>query len=282
MNEKELMLDLKQKLKEKYFLDFTYTEGDNLEYGKPHSLSYLLGEYILEITSKVANSWCFYNCDGVRILTFSYHRVNYNSYNQTKQKLIDITWNSDLILKWIENCYEKQVMLYNKLIIYPKINEGLDNIKKEVSEGKNTLKTIFADYFNLGKLYKRCANNLYITLKIWKTQYMLLDWDDCINVGIADIKFPYSSNTNASTDIVFQVRMNAAGEISYWYTMKKLTIEKCPQLISILPEIKFNYENTRDVIKNCIKSEVSDIIEQADTLLEKEKYSNLIKTIEGN
>lgn len=282
MNEKELMLDLKQKLKEKYFLDFTYTEGDNLEYGKPHSLSYLLGEYILEITSKVANSWCFYNCDGVRILTFSYHRVKYNSYNQTKQKLIDITGNSDLIFKWIENCYEKQVMLYNKLIIYPKINEGLDNIKKEVSEGKNTLKTIFADYFNLGKLYKRCASNLYITLKIWKTQYMLLDWDDCINVGIADIKFPYSSNTNTSTDIVFQVRMNAAGEISYWYTMKKLTIEKCPQLISILPEIKFNYENTRDVIKNCIKSEVSDIIEQADTLLEKEKYSNLIKTIEGN
>jgi hypothetical protein len=31
MNEKELILELKQKLKEKYFLDFTYTEGDNLE-----------------------------------------------------------------------------------------------------------------------------------------------------------------------------------------------------------------------------------------------------------
>lgn len=281
MNEKELMLELKQKLKEKYFLNFTYTEGEDLEFGKPHSLTYLLGNYILEITSKVANSWCFYNCDGVRIFTFSYHKGNFNSFNQIKQKLIDITGNPDLIFKWIKDCYENQVNKYNKLSIRLEISERLYNIKMEVG-GKTTLNSLFADYFKLGKIYKRCTNNLYVSFKIWKSQYTLLDWDDYTNVGIADIKFPYSSSSDVSTDIIFQVRMGENGKISCWYTMKKLTVEKCPQLISILPEVEFDYKDTKDIIKHCIKSEVSEIINQAETPLEKEKYSDLIKTMEGN
>lgn len=202
ISNKDLILKLSE---EPEFSGYKFEEGEDTEFGTPHRLVMNLRYANSEISSKIGNSWFFSDCDGIRMITY---RISKYKFGGDQFKLLDFSGDYDTIKSWILKA------------------KGLKFDDELLSER----------YKLCEEVKKRGISS--VVSRLPKIQYTINDLDRNFNALTFDV---LTKTTNSiKTSLIFQICRNLdTNEIEKFYTIRELTNDSKPSLISLKPEIKF-------------------------------------------
>jgi hypothetical protein len=217
MTNKEIVLKLKEDLEG----DWKYMLGSDDEFSKPHRiLKEITPKFKVEISAKTGNSWYYTGCDGIKMITLGYYRGYNAKFYCVQFKLLDFSSDYDIILKWVKEACSKSI-----------INEQLEEHRSEVVE-------------RLHEAFK----DIKTTIKPVNIQYTLNDPDREFESLTVDIKL--AEKDNVRTSLIVQSNLYDDGTIKDFYSVRKLSISKCPELISLDDEKELTPDETfADIIE---------------------------------
>jgi hypothetical protein len=276
----ELILKkIQTRLDDDYGLYSSYIEGEDTEYGKPFELVGKLkvyeGTQDWSITSKIGSSWYLSGCSGIRIIGMSIKSVH-SEWPLFQCKLLDVTGDLDnVIWPWVKGWFPP--------------TDGNFMIGKSAQTLQSILSGKFKkrgerlhDYVSIARRINPKLG--YHSVKNPKIQYTYVDVDEDFSFRVIEFPFFYLSddlNNVGKTSIIIQLRIDKeTGTLSCWHTLRRLSDEKEPQLISLpkerlVPDVG-NLENTiwdeyyAPEIKRYLEDPIASYREQLGNLISEE------------